>query len=61
MLVPRSAEPHGHCTPEHVSDDSATEGGFYRSYLDDVHCLDTQAAAEFGLISEPQSKLALHC
>ena len=58
MLVPRSAEPHGHCTPEHVSDDSATEGG---SYLDDVHCLDAQAAAELGLISEPQSKLALHC
>ena len=56
--MPRSAELHGHCTPEHVSDDSATEGG---SDLDDVHCLDTQAAAEFGLISEPQSKLALHC
>ena len=23
--VPRSAEPHGHCTPEHVSDESTTE------------------------------------
>ena len=60
-MVPRSAEPHGHCTPEHVSDESATERGRHYSYQYDVHCLDTQAAAELGLISEPQSKLALHC